>query len=656
MDNNKVFDPMVWASQNNANNISNEHTDKVSPVTNQIAQNPDDELAKAQATADELLRMGANIAESYDEYLHLGMALSNGLGEQGHDIYHQLCAQSSKYREGDCEKKWQECLHKNDGRITIASFYKMAQDAGVDLTAIARQFPSKPQLPHGYEEKRNQQGSEDNNREQHSNYQSQTNKSNRSGAPTPIAADSVEETEVLRFSFSQTFSPKIDIGTLPVTIQRCMEGKETAEEQDKTLLATLDLLAIAQPNVYGIYGGKRVYTPFYLFILGLAGISQKGAVDDLKHLLMPIEHALLSQYYAQLADYKEQHAEWEAKKSQRGKGTESAGPEPEEPQYRSLFVSADSSAAAFKQDLCNYGGRGMVFSTEADTLTQALSQEWGQFTDILRMAFHHETITSTRTKDKQHIVIDEPQLGMMVTCTPKQITYLLSPKQNENGSSSRDLFYCAKENLEWRDPFQCKEPVADRYNEIGQSIKQMYDQLVGRKSSRIQILLTEEQQQAFNKHFKPLLPEQVGLYGLDFAAFIVRIALVAFRMMMVLTTLRNFEQGHLTDPQQQAFICTDDDYQTAMTIIDCLVAHTAYVYTTLLKSTDEQQQTIQPLKAREQQFLIALPNEFTTKQSEETAQALGIPIKTAQRYIGSFISRYQLVERTGQGHYSKIKR
>ena len=656
MDNNKVFDPMVWATQNNANNISNEHTDKVSPVTNQIAQNPDDELAKAQATADELLRMGANIAESYDEYLHLGMALSNGLGEQGHDIYHQLCAQSSKYREGDCEKKWQECLHKNDGRITIASFYKMAQDAGVDLTAIARQFPSKPQLPHGYEEKRNQQGSEDNNREQHSNYQSQTNKSNRSGAPTPIAADSVEETEVLRFSFSQTFSPKIDIGTLPVTIQRCMEGKETAEEQDKTLLATLDLLAIAQPNVYGIYGGKRVYTPFYLFILGLAGISQKGAVDDLKHLLMPIEHALLSQYYAQLADYKEQHAEWEAKKSQRGKGTESAGPEPEEPQYRSLFVSADSSAAAFKQDLCNYGGRGMVFSTEADTLTQALSQEWGQFTDILRMAFHHETITSTRTKDKQHIVIDEPQLGMMVTCTPKQITYLLSPKQNENGSSSRDLFYCAKENLEWRDPFQCKEPVADRYNEIGQSIKQMYDQLVGRKSSRIQILLTEEQQQAFNKHFKPLLPEQVGLYGLDFAAFIVRIALVAFRMMMVLTTLRNFEQGHLTDPQQQAFICTDDDYQTAMTIIDCLVAHTAYVYTTLLKPTDEQQQTIQPLKAREQQFLIALPNEFTTKQSEETAQALGIPIKTAQRYIGSFISRYQLVERTGQGHYSKIKR
>lgn len=656
MDKNMTFDPLAWASQNNANNADNEQTGKAAPVKNPTVTTSGDELAKAQAAADELLKMGANIAESYDEYLHLGMALANGLGEQGRDIYHQLCAQSSKYRQADCEKKWQECLRKNDGRITIASFYKMAQDVGVDLSAIGRQFPSKPQLPHGYEENCNQKGLEGGYGVQHPNNQSVTNNNNPSPVPAATATDSGEETEVLRFSFSQTFSQGIDTAKLPVTIQRCMEGKETAEEQDKALLATLDLLAIAQPNVYGIYGEKRVYTPFYLFILGLAGISHKGAIEDLKQLLKPIEQDMLAKYYAQMADYKEQHAQWEAKKSQRGKGAESAGPEPEEPQYRSLFVSADSSAAAFKLDLCNFGGRAMVFSTEADTLTQALSQEWGQFTDILRMAFHHETITSTRTKDKQHIVIDEPQLGMLVTCTPKQITYLLSPKQNENGSSSRDLFYCAKESLEWRDPFQGKEPAADRYCEIGKTVKQMYDLLAARTSNRIQILLTEEQQQAFNTHFKPLLPEQVGLYGLDFAAFVVRIALVAFRMMMVLTVLRNFELGRLADEQQQAFVCTDDDYQTAMTIIDCLVAHTAYVYTTLLRPTDEQQLTIQPLKPREQQLLMALPDDFTTKQFEQTAKSLSIPIKTAQRYLGNLISRHQLINRTSQGHYSKTKR
>ena len=110
----------------------------------------------------------------------------------------------------------------------------------------------------------------------------------------------------MRFSFCKTFSQLIDKNDLPATIRRTLEGKETAEEQDKIILADLNLLAIAEPNVYGIYGEKRVFTPFYLFILGLAGISHKGVLDDLKQLLMPIDKHFRAQYYAQLSEYKEQ--------------------------------------------------------------------------------------------------------------------------------------------------------------------------------------------------------------------------------------------------------------------------------------------------------------------------------------------------------------
>lgn len=661
MDNN-VFDPMAWASQNNASEKKNEPQQTASaPVVNSDVSTPlpDGELAKARATVEELIRLGANIADSYQDWWECGCALAE-LGPEGRDLFHQVSSQSPKYREGQCEKKWQECLAKRDGRITIATFYDMAKRAGVDLSAISRQYPSteftsKPQKPHGSAETDNQQTVEGVTNNHSSNNQTINTNKKSSDASRAKTEYSGEETEVLRFSFSRTFSQYINHDDLPVNIQRTLEGQQSAEEKDKTILADLDLLAIAQPNVYGIYGEKRVYTPFYLFILGMAGISHKGAIDDIKHLLMPIERNMQKQYYAQLAEYKEQHAEWESKKSQRKRGDNSAGPEPEEPTFRSLFISADSSAAAFKQDLFNDGGRAMVFSTEADTLTQVLSQEWGQFTDILRQAFHHEDITSTRAKDKQHIIIEEPQLGLLVTCTPKQIIELLSPKQNENGTSSRDLFYCTKGNMEWRDPFAGKEPAADRYREIGESVKQMYDLLVRRRDNRIQILLTDGQKLAFNEHFKPLLPEQIGLYGFDFAAFIVRIALVAFRMMMVLTTLRNYEQGQLADTQQQAFVCSDNDYQTAMTIIDCLVAHTAYVYTTLLRPADDNQLAIQPMKPREQQLCLALPDEFTTKQFEQTAKTLSIPLKTAQRYLGNLISRYQLIKRTSQGNYAKEK-
>jgi hypothetical protein len=95
-----------------------------------------DELTKAKIVCDELIKRGINIAESYEDYLKLGFALANGLGKDGHDIYHLLCSQSSKYRKKDCEEKWQECLSKNDGQTTIATFYYMAKKAGIDLSAI----------------------------------------------------------------------------------------------------------------------------------------------------------------------------------------------------------------------------------------------------------------------------------------------------------------------------------------------------------------------------------------------------------------------------------------------------------------------------------------------------------------------------------------
>lgn len=657
MENNSVFDPLAWAAQNNANS---EPQPVSAPVENPLTSTPPEgELVRALAVVEELLRMGANIADDETDYYRLIEAMQD-LGEDGKEPCRQLCQQSGKYDSKDFEYKWNWASRNQRRSIYIATFYDMAKRAGVDLADIARRFPSpgfssKPQFPHGCEKSCSQQGKDTSESSKTSASQYVNSENASSTANGAHAACSGEESEEMRFSFNRTFSDQLDLTALPATLQRVIEGQQTAEERDKTLLASLNLLAMAQPNVYGIYHGKRVYTPFYLFILGIAGIANKGVIDDVKQLLMPIDKAMRAKYYAQMDEYEELHTEWEQKKAQRIKGAEAAGPEPKEPVYRRIFVSADSSAAAFKLDLYNYGGRGIVFSTEADTLTQVLGQEWGQFSDAFRMAFHHETIESTRAKDRQHIVIEEPQLGMLVTCTPKQITYLLSPKQCENGTSSRDLFYCTRGSVEWRSPFEAKEPVADRYYKIGEGVKVMYDQLTARSDKRIQILLAKEQQQLFDAHFSPLLPEQVGLYGTDFAAFVVRIALVAFRLMMILTTLRYYEQGSLADLQQQAFVCNDDDFHTAMTIIDCLVAHTAYVYTTLLHPDDDVPLTVQPMKGREQQLFMSLPDEFPTQQFEQTCKALGIPVKTGQRYLGNFISRYQLIERISQGHYVKLK-
>ena len=142
MDTHNTFDPLAWLAQP-GNNDAKSAPVPVTPSPHPAACQPlshAEELAKATAVTRELIARHANIAESYDDFVRLGFALANGLGSDGRDLYHMLCAHSTKYRMADCERKWRECLGKSDGRTRIATFYHMARQAGVDISAVAREY------------------------------------------------------------------------------------------------------------------------------------------------------------------------------------------------------------------------------------------------------------------------------------------------------------------------------------------------------------------------------------------------------------------------------------------------------------------------------------------------------------------------------------
>ena len=134
------FDPLAWLGQQDQ--AAGKSTQPVTVASQQpTACQPlshSEELVKATAVARALIDRNANIAESYADYVRLGFALANGLGSDGRNLYHMLCAHSTKYRMQDCERKWQECLRKADGRTSIATFYHMARQAGVDIGAVFR--------------------------------------------------------------------------------------------------------------------------------------------------------------------------------------------------------------------------------------------------------------------------------------------------------------------------------------------------------------------------------------------------------------------------------------------------------------------------------------------------------------------------------------
>ncbi|SEA36534.1 Primase C terminal 2 (PriCT-2) [Xylanibacter ruminicola] len=629
----KIFDPMAWASASEA------------PTAEHVNYQQNSELEKAKATTDELLRIGANIAESYDDYLHLGFALADGLGADGRELYHQLCAQSTKYRAKDCEAKWQECLSKHDGRTTIASFYKMAQQAGADLSAISRQFPSNPSSPHVDVE--------------HSAYSSNTYSSNNYPfSPTTLNHEGSEESEgnntelssTNNTQYTETFSDKLNHSKLPTLLRVPVETQTEVEGRDKVILAALTLYSGAMPSVFGIYDGKRVYPPFYTLIDAPSG-ADKGVISDCRQLLMPIEWEIRQQYNNELEKYKQELTKWTAlDKKQRA-----SQQEPEKPVYRSLFIPANSSATAAYQALADNNEWGIIFETEADTLTQALKQDYGDYSDGLRKAFHHETISYSRRKDDEHVNLNCPRLASLLTCTPGQIPQLLSPQQVENGLANRFLFYNLRSKHEWRNVFaQCDEPISDQLLKVGQRYLELYHDLEKQSHQPLQFVLSVEQQQRFNEYFSGLLLEQIGLYGEQLDAFVKRLGLSTFRLAMVLTVLRCNDHQPKLEPLSQTLVCAEDDFCTAMTIANCLINHTTHVYANLLPHDDVKSlATGITLSAAEKSLFDAIGKDFTTQDCKQAAAALGITWKSAERYIGKFVSTYHIVDRIKNGHYHK---
>lgn len=665
MANNIVFDPLAWAN-NSANPVNANVESKLTAphVTNPVCAPLDGELAKAQAVADELIRMGANIADSYDDYLHLGFALADGLGSQGHDLYHRLCSQSTKYHEQDCEKKWEECLKKRDGRVTIKTFYKMAQDAGVDLSAIGRQFPSTPPLRQGsIGESGSNMGDSfgsvkltDNN----SVSCSTTPKSEPFSATTQSGGGVAEMAESTTMSAEQvldgsaivnpTFSDKLDINDLPPILRDAAKKQETPEGKDKVILSIIDLASGFTDNVCGIYDRRLVYPPIYNFIVAPSG-ADKGAIPACRALVDPIVHEIRSRYEAEHRDYLKKKAAYDAlSKKEKVNATE-----PEEPLYRSPIISVNASATAFYQDLAANDGWGAIFETEADTLTQAVKQDYGDYSSGLRKAFHHETIDYSRRKDNEHVYVAKPRLSILLTCTPGQVPLLLSPQNTENGLANRFVFYLLRKSRGWRNVFEdCEETLYEQLAPLGLRFKAIYDDLKAFSKEPLKFTLNEEQKLRFNQFFEPLYNEQIGLHGDELDAFVFRLGLTTYRIAMELTVLRHEEQQPRFSQQGEPLVCTETDFQTAITIASCLINHTVFVYKRLLPHTETPLSTSgKPMSAQELTFLNALPREFTRKDFLNVARQLQISERTAERYVGAFITEYNVVVRVGTGHYCK---
>ncbi|MFV0271145.1 MAG: IS4 family transposase, partial [Macellibacteroides fermentans] len=78
-------------------------------LTNGIKLSESD-LKSLETTVNHCDKYNTNILEDRDNWLKVGSALANELGEQGRDFFHRLSNKSKKYDKADCDAKYDEMI------------------------------------------------------------------------------------------------------------------------------------------------------------------------------------------------------------------------------------------------------------------------------------------------------------------------------------------------------------------------------------------------------------------------------------------------------------------------------------------------------------------------------------------------------------------
>lgn len=694
-DNNNSVNPVVNSNVNSVNPIGNsvdngEDGSKVSqPIdegtgtvdcvsadtvdcvsADDVAYALSDTRSDAVRIVNELAARHIDITETYKQWVSVAFALISEFGEQGREMFHMLSRQNSRYQYEESDRKFSSCLKSHGSGITIKTIFHLAKEAGVELANHENYL---------HEERR-----------------TGTTTTTSTTSPTGVVNnENIEKSTVLgcfnenvgvsdlsyfpsepHFSVTgYTFSDKLPLEDLPAFLAPIYEVHDNSVDRDKMLLGALNIIsglmggangtADCHCGIYGLYDARRVYAPLYNIVYGAAG-SSKGEIAFCKRIAAPVKQEMRRQYEYEKQQYEQQMAQYEAQG--KGKAKADRGEAPNEPPYRDPFVPGNSSSSAVYRAMDANGGWGMMFETEADTVSAMIASDYGNYSDLMRKAHHHEPISMNRVTDRIHIDIDEPKLSVFLTCTPGQLSALFTASSFENGLGSRILFYeMPEEKATFHDVFARKdEPLEETYRRMGDDFLPLYHELRERKDSPLQFVMSSAQQQQFLAAFGSMLHEQSGMLGSGITAFIYRLALEGFRYAMVLTALRRLsewtaipvtqKEGGIFRPDERALVCDDRDFRSAMTIVGSLVNHTTRVYAVLAKENDNPFAKIGvSLSVEEQRVYRSLPEtEFKTSEFKAVTQPMGIHPRSAERMLSKFCNVYRIISPVRYGFYRKV--
>ena len=428
---------------------------------------------------------------------------------------------------------------------------------------------------------------------------------------------------------------------LPDFLKRGLTHVRNKRERDILLLSMITNISGCLPGVRMNYGGM-VYSAD-LYLVALAGSGRGKGVMQLAAILP----AAIQEYYDELnrkdeREYRQKLLKWnlEERLAAQEKRVPDLDQCPEMPVERILKVAPNISKSQLILALEAGGAVGLVMNaSELDMISSAMHQEYGKHDDVMRAASQHEEVSSYFNR---LVVVSDPHLALCASGTPAQLHKFISSL--ENGMYSRVAFYVGQAHWEYKsaNPGKARLDMRAYFKGMGEELLRMFIFLSG---SPTEVVFTEEQWKEHTERFRTYLREVVAEDDDSPGAIVLRHGLMMSRIAMVLTALRKCEPQWNTSEWE----CSDEDFHTAMQIVDVLLEHSLLLST----SMDDTAGRIRPVKAffKLRPVLKKMPREFTYSELMAAANEAGLPTASVKRYLLRLVY-YQIVEKE-DGKYRK---
>jgi hypothetical protein len=314
-----------------------------------------------------------------------------------------------------------------------------------------------------------------------------------------------------------------------------------------------------------------------------------------------------------------------------------------EPPLRSLILSGNSSSAALIENLEANGEGGLVFEEEIDAMTTAMKQDWGGFSQTLRKAFHHDTVTADRKNER--FWIKRPRLSMVLSGTHDQFLDLF--EDAANGLFSRYGFYYFEDYSGWRShrPRRFSTDRPAYFREQSDRLDQLRLRL-GRRSEPLRVALTPDQ---WDRHDETHAGHQKKIRAQSLPMTLIsnvrRAGIITCRLAAILRVVRALDQGEdLTAPDRLR--CTDEDVEVALWMGSIFVDHAIRMFG-LLEDAD-----LTPKGERLRKAFDLLPTRFERDDLLDVASEIGVSESTIYNYRSDMLESGMIAPTEG-GTYQK---